>query len=125
MESDSKDRAEIEFGLSEIRFVRTISHVPLLALIVVALAEFALRSLLPEIGESVWRSSAFQIVWLLLWLVAIISFLMGFTITSLKCPACGNQFHVRRNGRSFVYNSFCRSCLNCGLPLNGPRKSAP
>jgi len=125
MESDPFNNADIQAGLSEIRLVRTISHLPLLALIVVALGEFALRSFLPEIGEAIWHSSAFQVAWQLLWLAAIISFLVGFAITRMDCPACGKRFHVRTNGTSFVYNTFCRSCLNCGLPLKGSHKYAP
>ena len=48
----------------------------------------------------------------------------SFRNTGLTCPCCGKPFHARVLGRwgglPFSYrNNLSRSCLNCGLKLNG------
>ena len=116
---------DVAAGLEQIRTLRTIAHVPLLALIVVALSVTVLRSALPEVGEAIWNDSLFQFLWPLLWAGGFISFFVGFVVRGLECPGCGKRFHVRSDGNSWVYNEFCRSCLNCGLRLNGSNHHAP
>jgi hypothetical protein len=99
--------------------------VPFLAVFVVALSRTAIGSFFPSIDEALSHNSAFNVVWVLLWFLAIIGFLLGFTIRGLKCPACNQHFHSRRNGRFFMHNEFCRACMNCGLPLRPGSQRAP
>ena len=125
MNSDPISNPELAAELRKIRILRVIAHVPLLAFIVVALAVPVLRSLLPQVGEALWHNPLFQVLWPLLWVGGFIAFFVGFAVRALECPGCGKRFHVRSNGNSWVYNEFCRSCMNCGLRLNGTSSHAP
>jgi hypothetical protein len=40
-------------------------------------------------------------------------------VRGLPCPACRSPFCFRKGRRFYYYNDFTRSCLNCGLRLNG------
>jgi hypothetical protein len=117
--------SNVSAELLQIRVLRTVAHAPLAALILVALTSTALRFFLPEVGEALWSSAPFRILWPMLWVGGFIAFFVGFAVRSLKCPGCGKPFHVRSDGNSWVYNEFCRSCLNCGLRLNGSGSNAP
>jgi predicted RNA-binding Zn-ribbon protein involved in translation (DUF1610 family) len=44
------------------------------------------------------------------WVLAIISMLY---MHNAKCPACGNKFAVRSDGK--YYNDFTYKCVNCGF----------
>lgn len=54
---------------------------------------------------------------------AVLGFLLGFVVRAYPCPRCGKKFHHRQNGsgafRTWVYNDFARSCMHCGLKLDG------
>jgi hypothetical protein len=117
--------SNVSAGLQQIRVLRAIAHAPLAALILVALTAWVLRSFVPDVGEAIWSSAPFRVLWPLLWVGGFIAFFVGFAVRSLKCPGCGKPFHVRSDGNSWVYNEFCRSCLNCGLGLNGSGSNAP
>lgn len=40
---------------------------------------------------------------------------MAIRLHVVRCPRCGNRFH----GRLFYNNAVTRSCLHCGLHLDG------
>lgn len=118
--NDKKRMDEVIEGLSRIRNLRLISHFPMLALFVAAPLIAIIRQLKPNIGEAIWESLLFQMVWWIIWAGTIIGFFLGFFVRTLKCPVCCKHFHLRlKNGRPVYRNEFARKCVNCGTHLNG------
>jgi len=113
---------KIPTELARLRALRMLAHVPLLALFFVAIAQGLIRSALPDTGEAIWESAVFQVLWYTLWAAGIIAFFLGFVVRGLKCPRCGQSFHMNnylRRKTPWWINEFTRSCLHCGLRLNG------
>jgi hypothetical protein len=111
-ESLAENETQVRMGLKKMRHRRLRLHLLLVAeALVFAVLSGLIQKLAPVAHPFVSFMLGILLFGLCLWTFG--------RVRGLPCPACRRPFCFR-NGRPFYYyNDFTRSCLNCGLKLNG------
>jgi hypothetical protein len=121
------DLQEISIALRDIRVLRhqrNICMAPFFSVFLVGIPLALANNFAPGVVSAIWHSSWFSVVWGLLWVGAIVGFLLSFPMEwrlgSVACPKCQKSFHAGPSPRwGVLRNSYTRKCLNCGLRLDG------
>jgi hypothetical protein len=117
--------SDIHAGLAEIRrlrFRRAFLAAPIAGIVLclvplLAFDAFPLRSYVLATFIVCWPLAAFGFV---------ASIPLWWVISETRCPRCANRFHVGTSRRfGAVVNGFTRTCMHCGLRLDGRNLDPP
>lgn len=108
--SDSEQITQITERLAMLRRRRRLAHVPFITAPVLGFA-LSLLGVFDRLPSLVFDAL----------IVVGFACILIFWVSHLKCPRCNHEFHMGPRYR----NDFARSCLWCGLRLNGQNVGEP
>jgi hypothetical protein len=105
---------EVAKKLRSLRIRRFIAHAPFgfvffAGLLVVGVGQYSTKYV-----DWLFQSSTVNIIYVVISVLAVVTVIFPFGITTYRCPRCSECFHVKG---SFC-NVFARKCMHCGLKLN-------